>query len=869
MLYTEGQLFAHDLSVEFFIDGTLRVMSDVLLSREPISVVCKQLGTDPVAGLSEVEVASRVRVFGLNQIETAAVSSVRILLRQFASPFIYLLLGAALIAFLLGEFIDSTVIGLFLLINAGLGFIQEYRSEKTASFLEQFAVRNARVVRGGREIVLPATKLVPGDIVFLETGSIVPADIRLVYEHGLLIDESILTGESIPVSKSVSHTGVEAGLPSTVVFSGTAVLAGSARGVVISTGLRTMVGNIAVLSRETKRRSGFEAHIGSFSSFILKLVIVTIVCVFVANLFIKGEGVSKGELLLFSIALAVSVIPEALPVVTTFSLSRGARALARQKVIVKRLSAIEDMGGIEVLCTDKTGTITENHLAISGYAPHTKKEFLECAYAGRALHSDSLHREPFDVAIEEALSSELKASAHEWQRYGDESFDPETRLNAAYVAKKGEKTGLIIIRGAPEAVLAHTRMSQEERRVLHEWMREVGSKGQRTFAVAKRRTAFEELEVTGNSSLIKGMFVFVGAAAFHDPIKPTTKSAIAAAKELGVSVKMITGDAPEVAESVARDIGLVTGTIHVITGDVFNRMSHQEKHDALRTQAVFARITPKQKHEMVSLLRERVSVGFLGEGINDAPALKAADVSLVVSSAADIAREAADIILLQRSLLVVIEGIRGGRTVFSNTMKYIHATLASNFGNFYAVAAVSLFVTFLPMLPIQLLLLNLLSDVPLISIAADRVSRRDLAQPSYYDSKHIVLLAMLFGIISTVFDFIFFSVFVTSGPAILQTNWFIGSLLTELIFVLSIRSFLPFWRAGMPAKSLGLLIVGAAGVGIVLPFIPFAQRVFHFVPPTQTHLLIIGCITLCYFVATESLKWLLVQRGWGRLSKRF
>ncbi len=843
-------------------------MSDTSFSKEPISVVCQKLGTDPVAGLSEAEVASRVRVFGLNQIETTAVSVVRLLLRQFASPFIYLLLGAAFVALLLGEFTDSMVIGLFLLINAVLGFVQEYKSEKTAAFLEQFAVRNARVIRGGREVVLPAVNLVPGDIVFLEAGSVVPADIRLVYEHGLLVDESILTGESIAVSKSISHMGEIKGLPGTMVFSGTAVYAGSARGVVVSTGLSTMVGHITTLSRATKRRSGFETHVGAFSSFILKLVMVTVVCVFIANVVIKGEGVSKGELLFFSIALAVSVIPEALPVVTTFSLSRGAHALARQKVIVKRLSAIEDMGGIEVLCTDKTGTITENHLVISGYAPHTRKDFLECAYAGRAVHSDSLHREPFDAAIEEALSPELKVLAHEWQRHGDEPFDPETRLNAAYVAKKGEKTGLVIIRGALEAVLAHTKVSREEHETLREWMREVGSKGQRTLAVAKRRTMFTGLEVVGDRSLVTGTFIFVGAAAFYDPIKPTTKRAITAAKELGVSVKMITGDAPEVAASVARDVGLVAGAARVITGDVFDRMSHQEKHDALRIQSVFARITPKQKHEIVLLLQERASVGFLGEGINDAPALKAADVSLVVSSAADVAREAADIILLQRSLFVVIEGIRGGRTVFSNTMKYIRATLASNFGNFYAVAIVSLFVTFLPMLPIQILLLNLLSDVPLISIATDRVSRHDLAGPSYYNSRHIVLLATLFGIVSTVFDFIFFSVFVKSGSAILQTNWFIGSLLTELLFVFSIRSFLPVWRAGIPSKSLSVLIVCAASIGVALPFMSFGQRVFHFVPPTYTHLWIIGGITVCYFIATEALKWLLAQRGWGSLSKR-
>ncbi len=825
-------------------------------STQSVVEVCSHFKTSVEKGLSEAEVLARLHVHGKNSIEISSVTWQHILIRQFASPFIYLLLGAGVLALTLGEFVDGLLIGLFLIINATLGFIQEYRSEKTVEYLRKFVAPDAHVMRDGKRVVVPVETLVPGDVVYLEAGDQVPADIRIVSENNLTINESVLTGESVSVSKSAQGKGGN-GLPMTLVFSGTTVVKGGGVGVVLRTGKMTAVGEIAQLVSKSDQKSSFEGGIAHFSRFILKLVLGTLLFVLAVNLILKGDSVDVGDLILFSIALAVSVIPEALPVVTTFSLSRGAHELARRKVIVKRLSAIEDLGGIEIICTDKTGTITENVLTLDEVSPGASSRFVEIANLANAVRFGKHPVEPFDAALLQALLKHKKDSAFSAKnsvRLIDAPFDPEVRLNAVLVGDPASKSGRIIIRGALLSVLSRSNLSSQEKKEELAFASEAGKAGKRILAVAERRVANVSEYTKGDVDITEGTFTYVGAAAFIDPIKSTTKHALAAARRLGVTVKMVTGDAPEVAGAVALDIGLIDSSDNLITGDAFERMSHSEQREAVFKSNVFARVTPRQKYEIVSLIRERSTVGFLGEGINDAPALKAATVSLVVPSASDIAREAADIILMKRSLNVVIDGIEQGRTVFSNTTKYIRTTLASNFGNFYAVAVVSLFIDFLPMLPIQILLLNLLSDVPLIAIATDRVASRDLQSPSRYNIREIVWMATIFGIVSTVFDFIFFSLFYHQGSAILQTNWFLGSLLTELVFVFSIRSLLPFYRAGFPSRPLIALTVGAVFIGLGLPFTHFGQSLFGFVVPTFTHLLIIVLVTLTYFAATEIVK---------------
>jgi Mg2+-importing ATPase len=411
---------------------------------------------------------------------------------------------------------------------------------------------------------------------------------------------------------------------------------------------------------------------------------------------------------------------------------------------------------------------------------------------------------------------------------------------------------MMLVRGAPEEIIRlPPSRAEPDRYALADWLSEKGRAGERTIAIARRVLP---PGTTGISHEDAQELEFLGVLAFTDPIKPSAYRAVEKAKELGVSIKIITGDSGEVAGAVGVRIGLLDDPTRVINGSVLMAMPPDKREQAVKEHPVMARVTPEQKYEIIRLLQSSYTVGFLGEGINDAPALKLAGVSLAVDSAADIAREAADIILLQKDLDVIIEGIRSGRAVFANTVKYLKATLASNFGNFYAIAIASLFVSFLPMLPLQILLVNLLSDFPMISIATDTVDAAELTKPRKYEIREIVLIATLLGVVSTVFDFMFFAVFVNQGAGILQTNWFMGSVLTELVFLFSIRTKLPFYKASRPSSVVLALTGLASAATIVLPYTIFGQTAFHFTPPTAVQLGIILGLVGAFFVCAELVK---------------
>lgn len=817
--------------------------------------ILRAFRTDPHAGITAREAAQRLAQYGRNALAKPSATWWRILVRQYRSPFVYLLVGAAALALLLGEVIDATMIAAFIAINSFLGFYQEYRSERTAELLRQYTVHRARVLRDGKPVQIDSAELVPGDTVLIKAGDIIPADVRFVSATSITVNESILTGETIPVEKHAEALPEATGeyhRAGNIGFSGTTLVGGEGVGVVVGIGEQSAIGSIARLTRTTERASLFESELARLSSFILKLVVLTLIFIFASNLLIAPDGSGRMiELVIFSIALAVSVIPEALPLVTTFSLSRGAMRLAREQVVVKRLSAIEDLGSIEVLCTDKTGTLTENKLRAKGFFGANDNETL--LYANLAGgREDRMARDPnnaFDLAVRAALPPALRDLVHASAVRSEVPFDPDRRINSTLVDRAGTRE--LIIRGAPESILARTPpLARTEHDALFAWVAQEGTAGRRVIALARKPHTKPSHAVADES---KG-FSFIGCISFEDTIKATTKQAIERAKELGVSVKILTGDSPEVAGAVAHEIGLVSDPRAVISGDTFAAYSLADRRAAVLRSAVFARVSPEQKYEIISLIEEKRRVGFLGEGINDAPALKVAHVAIAVDGAADIAREASDIILTQRSLLAIIGGIEEGRRVFANTVKYIKATLASNFGNFYAVAIASLFITFLPMLPIQILLVNLLSDFPMIAIAADTVDRRELRHPNSYRIKEIALLATFLGLVSTTFDFLVFGMFYQSGAPVLQTNWFIASILTELAFLFSIRSHLPFYRATPPSLTILALSGAAALATIALPFTTLGREIFHFTTPSLQHLVIILTIVGVYFVVTESVK---------------
>lgn len=824
-------------------DYSIKEKKDILL----------ELETDPEKGLSQEESKKRLVEYGFNEILTTKLNGLNIFLRQFKSAFIYLLLAAMVITLILGDTLDALMIFIFLAINTILGFYQEYRSEKIVQFLNHYTKPKARVIRDGKVTMILSKELVPGDIIILETGDKIPADVRFIEEHNITVDETILTGESMTVHKNenVLEKKAESYYQAlNLGFSGTDILTGKATAVVLATGKNTAFGKIAKLTTESRRISDFEKGISRFANFILKLVGLTLLVVFIANAIIKQGNFDLIELIIFSIALTISVIPEALPLVTTFSLSRGARNLADNKVLVKRLSAVEDLGGIEILCADKTGTLTKNELKVANILSEFPEKILLAANLASAFDQKQ-KLEPFDIALWEKLKEPQKKIILKNIKLTEEPFNPKTRRNIVAIQEDAKVS--LITRGAPHEILncCH-KLSREQRYSIEQWVKKEGEQGHRVLVVGCKqikKDSIREIDLEKEKN-----YEFSGAISFVDTIKPSSYEVVKKANKLGVKIKILTGDSVEVSGAVAHQIGLVESPQEVITGSAWEAMDEEKQIEALEKYSVFARVSPEQKYMMIEVLRKYYMVGFLGEGINDAPALKIAGVSIVVDSVADIAREAADIVLLKKNLTVILDGIEEGRKVFANTAKYIKATLTSNFGNFFAVATASLLIDYLPMLPIQILLLNLFSDSPMISIYSDNVDKDELLAPQKYEVKGIVLFSVIFGVLSMFFDFVFFGLFYHFSPGVLQTNWFIGSVLTELVTIFSVRTKSFFLKAGRPSGILISLTILVFLLTIILPFTFLGQKIFHFTRPAVSHLALILVIVGIYFICFEFVK---------------
>ena len=742
---------------------------------------------------------------------------------------------------------------ILVIINTAFSFYQEYRTHHALQLLKKYIVDTIRTIRDGKEIEITTDQLVPGDIIKLYPGDRIPADVRLIGAENLTIDESILTGESVPAQKNsdpISQQDITVFKATNIGFSGTLVLNGKAVGIVLATGNNTYFGSIAARVQETPKLSSFLLGITKFSRFILFLILITVTCVFILHLLVSNH-LDIISLITFSLALGISIIPEALPIVITFSLARGALRLAKYKVVVKRLSAIEDLGSIDLLCIDKTGTITENKLTIQGILGQNSHQVLLYNILVSGLPAAALDKDKgFNGPAWQQLTPAEKKSMGQYQIIAEHPFEAQLRYSSVIV--KHDNQNELIVRGnTQELVSLCTHLDAQQSKEILDWEQQEAKQGRRVLAIAHKNISSG---ITSINKELEQNLEYVGLISYEDPLKPTAESAVMHARKLGVAVKIISGDTKEVNFAIAQKIKLIKDETQIISGDELAQQHDIQKINSINNCIVFAHIIPDQKLEIVRTLEQDHDVGYLGDGINDAPALKIAHVSMAVDTAADIARDAADIILLHKSLQVIVNGIHEGRVIFANMVKYIKSTLAANFGHFYSLAIVSLLIDFLPMLPSQLLLVSLLTDFPLIAISTDTVSLADIHKPKKYNLKDIALVTMILGLIVMVADFTVFLLFYKQAHKVLQTNWFITSVLIELSFFYSIRTTLPFYKGTFPSIPVMTLSCIVACVAVALPFTGFGHKFLHFTPPTMHNLALIAIIVICYFIVTDIIK---------------
>ncbi len=817
--------------------------------------VCARLDSTP-QGLTAAEASVRLAVYGPNALQVRRVTALGVLAAQLRNPLLLLLVAAAAVSGLTGDPTDASIIAAIVALSVGLGFFNEYRAAKAVADLHRGIHHETVVWRDGNEITTDVTNLVPGDLVGLRVGDVVPADLRLVDVTGLECDEAVLTGESLPVEKSAdSRPGGDSplDLPGCA-FMGTVVHQGAARGMVVSTGTSTAFGKIAVGLGERQADTAFQVGLRSFSALLVKVAGVLTVSIFVINIALSRPLI---ESLLFSLAIAIGITPQLLPAIVSVSLSTGSRVLARKRVLVKRLVTIEDMGNIEVLFTDKTGTLTEGaitfHESLDALGSASSDVLLLGLECNEATMTDAgpVGGNSLDVALLAAppaaplLTRTDGVAAHE--RLGLLPFDHDRQL-ASVVTRTPDGATTLITKGAPEAVMARcVDIAAESQAVLEGLFGD----GARVVAVATRDapglmqpTAADERDLR-----------LAGFLSFVDRPKADAGAAIAKLNHLGVAVKIITGDNGTVATKVCRDIGLdVEG---VLSGGEIEALDDDALAAAIPTTTIFARVGPDQKSRLIKVARRTgVDVAFLGDGVNDAVALHAADVGISVDSATDVAKDAADIVLLAKDLGVLADGVMEGRRIFANTLKYVLMATSSNFGNMFSAAGATLFLSYLPMLPSQILLNNLLYDAGQMAIPTDRVDPEVLARPAAWDIAFVRRFMVVFGPISSVFDFATFYVMLVilnAGRFEFRTGWFVESIATQTLVIFVIRTRrVPFLRS-RPSRPMIALPITCALIGITIPFTPLAH-VLGFTSLPLAFFLILLAMVAMYLVLVELVK---------------
>ena len=825
---------------------------------KPIEQALADVRSSP-AGLSATEAEARLRDCGPNAIDSQRRAGALLLfLAQLRSPLVLILVFAAAISAFVHEWLDAAIIIAIVLGSAALSFVQEYRAGAAVARLHDRVTVKAGVLRDGKAQSLPARAIVPGDIVLLAAGSLVPADGLLVEANSCFVNQAVLTGESLPVEK---QPGLAApGAPLTerdnCLFQGTSVRSGTARMLVVNTGPRTLFGAIARRLELRPPETEFERGIHRFGAMLTQIMLALVLVVFAINVFAAKPAIDS---LLFAIALAVGISPELLPAIISITLAHGAQTMAARGVIVRRLNAIENFGSMDVLCTDKTGTLTVGVVRLEAAvdpAGQPAAPVLRAALANASLQNSL--GSPLDDAIA-AYAQAHGCAAGELEKLGEIPYD-FTRKRVSVIARGAGEPPELIAKGALAQLLAvcehvsagggSAPLDAAQRQQIEARFAEWSASGLRVLGVGTRQIAPRPRYCAADEAGL----TLLGFLLFADPPKPGVAQAVSDLARLGVQLKIISGDNQRVSRHVAAAVGLPAES--VLTGAELNAMPDEALWQRAEHTSLFVDVDPNQKERIILALRKTGHVvGYMGDGINDAPALHAADVGISVDTAVDVAKDAADFVLLEQNLDVLRQGIEEGRRTFANTLKYVFTTTSANFGNMFSMAGASLFLPFLPLLAKQILLNNFLSDLPGTAIASDNVDREWIERPQRWDIPFIRRFMVVFGLLSSLFDYLTFGalLLLAHGDAVLfRTGWFVESLLTELVIALVVRTRQLCFRS-RPGRLLATSTALVLIVTLALPYLP-TDRLLGFTPLPPELMALVLAIPGLYVAAAEVAK---------------
>lgn len=767
-------------------------------------------------------------------------SGLKILTHQLKNPLLYILLATTAISFFLGERTNSLIILFMVFMSVGLGFGNEYAAEKAIFDLLKKISLTAIVVRDGKKIEIPVRDIKVGDLVLLSVGSIVPADLQLTEVTNIESNEAVLTGESLPVQKKINDEA----------FMGTVIISGHGSGIVKAIGLHTKFGQISADLSSTRPETEFQKGVNQFSSLLVKVIIVMCALIFIVNFLLGHPPIDS---LLFALAIAISITPELFPVIVTVSLAQGSKKLAKKHLVTKQLVAIEDLGNMDILCTDKTGTLTEGKISLTQYFdqdnhPHSHILELGLLCNGSGEH-EKLSINNIDTAIWDYARINNFKFSQSYKKILTSPFDFD--LQAMFTVVKKSKSSFYILKGSPEKVISLCRLQKAIKKKIITQFHLLSTQGVRVIAIAEKRIATKNEYSFADAHDLK----FIGFLSFSDIPKPDVKHHLDLLEKLDVSIKVLTGDNEMVTQHICEKVGLPIREF--LLGPDIAKMTDAELQEKVQTTDFFARITPDQKVRVIRALQSSGhTVGFLGDGINDAPALHTADVGLSVNTAVDVAKDAASIVLLNKDLGVLTNGIMEGRKIFSNIIKYVLMGSSSDFGNSISAATASIFLPFLPMTASQILLTDLLYNVSQLSIPSDNTDPEDLERPERWNIGMIKRYMYLFGPASAVFDFATFAMMIYifhANEALFQTGWFVESLITEILVIFIIRTRrIPFFKS-RPSWILTLSCLSVVAVGIGIVFSPLAHW-FDFIhlPPLYFFLLL-GFVVV-YLIIVESIK---------------